>query len=49
MEEAQSPDLSPMEVVWDELNRRLKQRNLQVQTISGDLCHSIWTNLLNTL
>ena len=32
---AQSQDLNPVELVWDELNRRLKQSNLQVQHICG--------------
>jgi len=35
-----SPDWNPMELVWDEVDIRWKQSNLQVQHICGNFCNS---------
>ena len=32
----QSPDLNPMEMVWDELERRVKESRQQVLSICGN-------------
>ena len=32
----QSPDLNPIEMVWDELDRRVKESSQQVLSISGN-------------
>lgn len=44
---AQSPDLYPMELVWDELDRRWKQSNLRVQHFrENSFLSTIWFFLI---
>ena len=46
---AHSPDLNSIKLVWDELDRRVKQSNLQVQHICGNFCNSLGKNFPNNI
>ena len=43
-----SPDLSPIEHVWDEMDRRLKQRPNQPVTLQGlvEALQEVWQEIL---
>ena len=42
---AQSPDLNPIELVWDELDRRVKAKQLPNATHLWELLQQCWEEL----